>query len=59
MRQRGLAQARRAEQQHVIQRLVTPAGGGDENLHLPPDRFLSDVFRQARRAQPAHVDGFF
>lgn len=44
MGQRGLAKARRAKQQYMVQRLVAPTSGGDKNLHLPPDGFLSDVF---------------
>ena len=32
--QRGLAQARRAEQQHVVERLAALAGGADEDLEL-------------------------
>ena len=34
VRQRGLAQAGRAEQQHMVERLVAHFGGTDENLEL-------------------------
>ena len=47
VRQRGLAQAGRAEQQHVIERLLALAGGLDENVQLAADLFLARHIRPA------------
>ena len=44
LRQRGLAQAGRAEQQHMVERLLAPLGRFDEYLQLPADLFLADIF---------------
>ena len=41
--QRGLAQARRAEQQHVVERLGALAGGADEDVELLARLDLADV----------------
>ena len=53
VRQRGLAQARRAEQQRVVERLAAVARGGDEDFQLAADLFLADVFVQLLGAQRA------
>ena len=42
VRQRGLAQARRAEQQHMVQRLAPLAGGVDEDLEIALGGGLTD-----------------
>ena len=42
--ERGLAQARRTEDQHVIERLAAAARGADEDLELRLYRRLADVF---------------
>ena len=55
--QRGLAQARRAEQQHVIQRLAALARGGDEYLELFARALLADVLLKRLGPQGA-LDGF-
>ena len=44
VRERRLAQARRAEQQHVVERLLALARGLDEDRELAADLFLADVF---------------
>ena len=46
VRQRGLAQAGRAEQQHVIERLVAIARRLDEDGELAADFLLADVLGQ-------------
>jgi len=51
LRQRGLAQPRRAEQQHVIERLAALLRGMDEYLQLPAYLFLSDIFVELLGAQ--------
>jgi len=53
VRQRGLAQARRAEQQHVVQRLVTLFGGTDKDLQLLAHLGLAHIFVEqlGRRAR--------
>ena len=43
VRQRGLAQARRPEQQDVVERLAPVAGGLDEDGELRADLLLADV----------------
>ena len=53
VRQRGLAQARRPEQQHVIQRLFAPPRGLNKNRQLPTNFFLADVFVELLGAQRA------
>ena len=40
MRQRCFAQAWRAEQQHVVKRLIAGAGSGNENIKLITDFLL-------------------
>ncbi len=51
--ERGLAQAGRAEQQHMVERLGSATRGLDEDLELLADALLSDVFGQPLRAQRA------
>ena len=51
VRQRGLAQPRRAEQQHVVQRLLAPSAGLDEDVELLADLALAHVVGQSARAQ--------
>ena len=53
VRERGLAQARRPEEQHVVERFAAPARRLDEDLELPAHLFLADVFGERRRAQRA------
>jgi hypothetical protein len=53
VRQRGLAQARRAEQQNVVQRLFSSLGGLDEYFQLAADFLLADVLRKRAGAQRA------
>ena len=53
MRQRGLAEAGRAEQQHVIQRFLALARRLDEDRQLAAHLFLPDVFVQRLRSQRA------
>jgi hypothetical protein len=54
--QRGLAQPRRAEQQHVVQRLVALAGGADEDLQLLAHLDLAHVLVEQLGPQRA-LDG--
>ncbi len=49
--QGGLAEARRAVQQHVVQRLAAGAGGLDEDGEVLPAGALADEFGQRLRAQ--------
>ncbi len=58
VRQRRLAEARRAEQQHVIERLAALARRLDEDAELLADLLLADVFVEAARAQRALDDLF-
>ena len=51
VRQRGLAQAGRAEQQHVIERLGAIARCLDENTELFADLRLPDIFSKRGRTQ--------
>ena len=51
--ERRLAEARRAENQRMVERFVTPPRRLDEDGHLFLDRALADVFTQARRTQAA------
>ena len=53
VRERRLAEAGRAEQQHVVQRLAAPLGGADEDLELLARLRLADVFGQPLRPQRA------
>src|SRR5882762_9118778 len=55
LRQRGLAQPRRAVQQHVIQRLAAAARRINGNLDIFLDAFLPDIFLQPPRPH-AHFD---
>ena len=58
VRQRRFAQSGRAEQQHMIERILSPLGGLDEDRQLFADLCLADIFCQSLRAQRA-LDGFF
>ena len=58
VRQRGLAEARRAEQQHVVERFAAPLRGVDEDAELLADLLLPDVFVEAAGAQRALDDVF-
>ena len=49
--QRGLAQARRAVEQHMVQRLRAAAGGLDEDGEILLGLLLSDVLRQCAGTQ--------
>ncbi len=49
--QRGLAETGRPEDERVIERFVSPAGRLDEDLHLLPDRALTDVVVEPLRPQ--------
>jgi len=53
MRERGLAQPRRAEQQRVIERFATLARRGDEDLELCLDPRLADVLGELARPHGA------
>ncbi len=53
LRQRSLAQTGRAEQQHMVERLVTLLRRLDEYLQLPADLFLADIFVELLGAQRA------
>ena len=53
VRERRLAEARRAENQHVIERLVPAARRLDEDAHLLLDGRLADVLVQPARAHAA------
>ena len=53
VRERGLAQARRPEQEHVVQRLLPPARGLDEDRKLAADLLLPDVLGERAGAQRA------
>ena len=41
--ERGLAQARRTREEHVIQRLIALPGGSDEHAQVGSDALLADV----------------
>ena len=56
VRQRGLAQPRRSEQQYVVQRFVAFFRRRDEDRQLFADFLLPDVLRQAARPQRAFDD---
>jgi hypothetical protein len=53
VRQRGLAQARRPEQQHMVHRFGAPLGGLDEDFELAADLLLADVIGQPLGPQRA------
>jgi hypothetical protein len=53
VRQRGLAQARRAEQQHMVHRFGAALGRLDEDFELAADFLLADVIRQPLGPQRA------
>src|SRR5712691_2061159 len=53
VRERGLAQPRRAEQQHVVQRLAARARRLDEDLELAADLLLPDILGEAAGPQRA------
>ncbi len=44
LRERGLAQPGRAEEQHMVERLAAPPGGGDEHAQVLARRLLADEF---------------
>src|SRR4029453_12253368 len=52
-RERRLAEAGRAEDQHVVKRLLPVARGLDEDLHLRLHGLLADVVRELFRAHGA------
>ena len=58
VREGSLAQARRAEQKHMVQSLASASGCLHENFQLATSPRLADVFIQGPRAQCA-FDGFF
>jgi hypothetical protein len=58
VRQRRLAQARRAERQHVIERFLALFRGLDEDRKLSPNFFLAHVFFERPRPQRA-LEHFF
>ena len=51
MRQRRLAQSRRAVQKHVLHRLAAAAGSGDGNPQLLEQLLLPDVVGETPRTQ--------
>src|SRR5207248_6520690 len=53
VRERGLAEARRAEEQHVIERFGARARRGDEDLELAAHLLLPDVLGERRRPERA------
>ena len=53
LRERGLAQARRPEQQHVIQRLAAPARSLHKHFEIGLGRGLADEFIEALRPERA------
>ena len=58
VRQRRFAQPRRAEQQHVVERVLAALGSLDEDRQLLANLDLPDVLGQSLRAQGA-FDGLF
>ena len=56
LRQRGLAEAGGADEQHVVQRLVTLARGLDEDREILARLRLADEFGQQLRAQRGVAD---
>ena len=59
VRERGLAQTGRTEDQGVVERLAALAGGGDEDFHLRFHRGLAHVIGECLRPHRAVVDFFF
>jgi len=55
--ERGLAEAGRAVQQDVIERLAPLLRGGDRHLEVLADAILADVLVERARAQPGLVLG--
>ena len=51
LRQRGFAQAGRADEQHMVERLFPRARGLDEDAQIGAGLFLADEFGQSLRAQ--------
>ena len=51
LRQRGLAEAGRADEQHVIERLAALARGADEDVEIGARLFLADEFVELLRTQ--------
>ena len=55
VRERGFAQARRTKEQQVIERLAAAPRGGNEDLQLLTDFFLTDIVGERARPQgPLH-----
>ena len=57
VRERGLAQAGRAVEQHVIERLATLTRGGDRDVQVLADAILPDVVVQRARPQAGFGTG--
>ncbi len=57
LRQRRLAQARRADEQHVIERLAARLGGFDEHLEVLARRLLAGEIGENLRTQGGFVLG--
>ncbi len=53
MRERGLAEARRPEQQYVIERFRAALRGFNKDFELAAHLFLPDIFFELARAQRA------
>ena len=51
LRQRGLAEARRADEQHVVERFLARTRGLDEHRQISARLLLADEFRQPLRPQ--------
>ncbi len=51
LRQRGLAEARRADEQHVVERFLARARRLDEHREIGARLFLADEFAQSLRPQ--------
>ena len=56
LRQRGLAEAGGADEQHMVQRLAALARGLDEDREIGARLRLADEFRQQLRAQRGIAD---
>ena len=54
LRQRRLAEARRSDKQHMVERLLARARCFDEHAQVGARLFLADEFGQALRAQDAY-----
>ena len=59
LRQRGLAEARRADEQHMIERVAARFGGLDEDAEIFARRFLAGEVDEALRADRRLVLGTF